>query len=181
MKLVIRLAKKSDIKNYTALLQKTYQDAYTNDKIGLTKECFSRKIFATKDTQEYLLSNLMSTKKQKTWLAFLENKLAGSLTIVDKGNECEVKGFYVATKLQGHGIGKKLWEKALKFAKSRDIVLDIYAHNKKTINIYKKWGFIVDKEKGIFYRHWPEWPEGLKAKSIYMRYREIKRIRHPAI
>jgi ribosomal protein S18 acetylase RimI-like enzyme len=171
MDVSMRLAKKSDIKDYTNLLQKTYQAAYTNDKIGLTKDCFSKKIFTTKDTQEYLLSNLAVNKKQKTWLSFLGKELAGTLTITDKGNECELKGFYVKTELQGQGIGKKLWMRALKFAKGRDITLDIYAHNKKTIGIYKKWGFSIDKKKGVFYRHWPEWPDELKAKSIYMRYK----------
>lgn len=78
----------------------------------------------------------------------------------------ELRGFYVAPKYQGRGIGKQLWLLAINFAKGKDIVLDLYAHNYRTINMYKKWEFFVDKKKGVFYRHWPE---GLKAKCIYMR------------
>jgi len=165
----IRLAKKSDIKKYTVLLQKTYQNAYTNEKIGLTKNCFSKKVFSTEDSQNYLKSSLVINAKQKTWIAFSGTKLIGSITIISKGKECELRGFYVDTKYQGKGIGKQLWKYALDFSNGKDIVLDIYAHNKKTINIYRRWGFVVDKKKGVFYRHWPEWPEGLKAKCIYMR------------
>lgn len=169
MEITIRLSKKSDIKKYTDLLQKTYEISYTNKKIGLKKECFSKKIFSTLDTQKYLKSNLSVNKKQKTWLAFIRKKLIGSITIIDKGKECELKGFYVSNEYQRKGIGKILFKKSISFAKGKDVVLDIYAHNRKTIVLYKKWGFIIDKKKGTFYRHWPEWPEGLKAKCLYMR------------
>jgi len=160
---------KDDIKEYTDLLQKTYEDAYTDESIGLTKECFSKEVFASTDTQKYLKSNLVINKKQKTWLAFLNSKLAGSITITDKGDECELRGFYVNPEYQGKGIGKRLWKRTLEFAGEKDVVFDIYAHNTRVIKMYKKWGFEVDKQKGVFYRHWPEWPEGLKAKCIYMR------------
>jgi len=38
--------------------------------------------------------------------------------------------------------------------------------------MYERWGWKLDTtrgEKGYFYRHWPEWPEGLQAKCQYMR------------
>ena len=172
MEIKIRFARKSDLKKYTDLLQRTYQEAYTNESLGLTKELFSKEIFNTPDTQKYLLGNLEVTDKQKTWLAFLKFKLIGSVTLTHKNGECEIRGFYVKTRHQGKGIGKKLWNLALKFSQGKDIVLDLYAHNTKTINMYKRWGFKIDKEKGEFYRHWPEWPEGIEAKCIYMRYKQ---------
>ena len=56
-------------------------------------------------------------------------------------------------------------------ASNKDITLDTYEHNKQTIEIYEKWGFKIDTEKGTFFRHWPEWPKDLKVKCIYMRYK----------
>ena len=170
MEISIRPSKKSDIKKYTYLLQKTYQASHTSKRLGLTEECFSRKIFSTLDTQKYLKSSLVVNNKQKAWLAFAGSKLVGAITIIDSGNTCELRGFYTALNYQGRGIGKQLWEKALNFASGKDVVLDLYSHNTKTIGIYKKWGFVTDKKKGNFYRHWPEWPEGLKVKCHYMRY-----------
>ena len=70
MKIKIRLAGESDLKKYTDLLQRTYQNAYTDEGLGLTKELFSEKIFGSPDTQKYLKSNLVINDKQKTWLAF---------------------------------------------------------------------------------------------------------------
>jgi len=169
MRVSIRLSRKSDIRQYTKLLQRTYQDAYTSEKLGLTKDCFSMKVFSTPDTQKYLKSSLIINKKQKTWLAFIGKKLVGSITMTESGKEFELRGFYVSPQHQGKGIGKQLWILAKDFAKRKDIILDIYAHNKRTISMYKKWGFVIDRKKGVFYRHWPEWPEGLKAKCIYMR------------
>lgn len=174
MKVSIRLARKSDIKEYTDLLQKTYQKAYTDESLGLTKNCFSKKVFSTPDTQKYLKSSLTINRKQKTWLAFFRSKMIGSITITDRGKEFELRGFYVATKYQGRGVGKQLWCLAISFASGKDIILDIYVHNKRTINMYKKWGFFIDKKKGVFYRHWPEWSEGLEAKCIYMRLSHTK-------
>lgn len=170
MNIIIRLAKKSDLQNYTKLLQKTYEDSYVDETLGLAKDLFSMEIFNSLDTQNYLSSNLVVNKKQKTWLAFVGLDLVGSITIAEKEDECELRGFYVASDFQGQGIGKRLWKLALNFSKNKDIVLDIYAHNTKTIEMYKRWGFKIDTQKGEFYRHWPEWPDGVKAKSIYMRY-----------
>jgi ribosomal protein S18 acetylase RimI-like enzyme len=169
MDINIRLAKKTDFPRYIKLIQKTFQDTYVDESIGLRKEHFSKKIFNTPDSQKYFLSTLKVDKKQKCWLAFLNQRLIGSITITDKGDVYDLKSFYVMTRYQGKGIGGKLWRLALDFAKRKDITLEIYFHNTKTIEIYKKWGFKIDKERGEFYRHWPEWPEGLRAKTIFMR------------
>ncbi len=169
MKIRFRLAVIEDLEAYTALLQQVYQDAYTNKDLGLTPECFSREVFMTPSTQEYLLSNLHHNETQQTWLAIGDNTLMGAVTIVDRGSECELRGFYVAVNLQGQGIGKQLFMKAKQFCAGKPIILDIYAHNLKTISLYQKWGFVIDETKPAFFRHWPEWPEGLQAKCIYMR------------
>jgi len=171
MEIIIRLATKSDLPQYTELLQKTYENAYTDESIDLKKEYFSKEIFNTQNTQEYLASNLEVNEKQKCWLAFDDQKLVGSITIIEREKDYELRGFYVAPEYQGKGVGKNLWELALDFTKEKDITLDIYAHNIKTIELYKKWGFEIDIKRGEFFRHWPEWPEGVKAKSIYMRYK----------
>jgi ribosomal protein S18 acetylase RimI-like enzyme len=171
----IRTGKLNDIKKYTDLLQTTYESAYVNNKLGLTKECFSKEVFASGDTQRYVKSHLLNNKTQKTWLAFEREKLVGSITcVIQNEREAELTGFYVHPDFQGRGIGKKLYNLALKFAGNRDLMLDIYAHNTKTIDTYKRWGWKLDTSrgnKGYFSRHWTDWPKGLKAKSMYMRLR----------
>ena len=172
MTINIRRAQTEDLSKYTELLQKTYEDACVNDAIGLTKECFSREIFNSQDTQKYLLSNLVNKDKQSCWLAFDQSDMVGYISIIEKEDEYELRGFYVSKEYQGHGIGKRLWNKVIKGVKDKDITLDIYEHNKSTIEIYKKWGFVIDISKGRFFRHWPEWPDNVKASCLYMRYHQ---------
>lgn len=173
MKIIIRLGRRKDLKKYTNLIQITSASAYVNKSLGLTKKFFSKKISNSKYSQNYLKSCLVNTKRQKTWLAFADNEIVGSITctLLNK-KEAELTGFYVSPKYQGRGIGKKLYQKAIDFAGKMDLILDTYAHNIKTISMYKKWGWKLDAsrgKKGYFFRHWPGWPEGLKAKEIYLR------------
>ncbi len=172
MNLTIRPAQPTDLPAYTDLLQQTYEVAYTDESIGLTKACFSPEIFATQRTQDYLKSHLVENDAQKTWLAFSENKLVAAITCILKdSHQAELTGFYVHPQFQNQGMGRRLYDQALAFAGKRDLVLDIYLHNHKTIEMYQKWGWQVDEsrgDKGYFSRHWPEWPENLTADCLYM-------------
>ncbi len=155
MKILMRLSTLKDLQEYTDLLQRTYTDAYTEDSLGLTKDCFSRKVFVSESTQDYLKSHLINNKKQRTWLAFTNSKMVGSITCIHQAkDECELTGFYVAPEYQNLGIGKKLYELALEFAVNKDLILDIYTHNTRAIEIYKKWEWKLDITRGkkrLFY------------------------------
>lgn len=169
----IRNAKLDDFIKYADLLQTTYQSAYTDDAIGLTPDCFSKEVFLSEDSQKYIESLLADTASHKTWLAVDGTELVGSATcIIRNDQEAELTGFYVHPNRQGSGIGKTLYVLVLAFSGERGLLLDTYLHNTKTINIYEKWGWKLDTsrgDKGYFTRHWPEWPDGLKAKCMYMR------------
>jgi ribosomal protein S18 acetylase RimI-like enzyme len=173
MRVLITSAGPADLPEYTHLLQTTYQRTYTSKETGLTKDCFSPEIFSEHSTQSYLKSHVVNTPNQHTWLARQENRLIGALTCINLNeNEAELTGFYVHPHFQGRGIGKKLYRQALIFAGNRDLVLDIYSHNHKTILMYQKWGWKLDKtrgENGYFYRHWPQWPKNLMVKCQYMK------------
>lgn len=171
MNLGIRPATPNDFSIYSTLLQKTYQDAYIDVAEGLTKECFSKEVFSSPRIQDYLKSNLIVNDTQKCWLAFEGDKLIGTVGIRKRSDDYELYGFYVATEYQGKGIGKKLWELAKEFAKGSDIVCDTYSRSTKSIDMYKRWGFKIDKEMGEFIREWPEWPKGIKAECLYLRYK----------
>ncbi len=151
------------------MMQATYEDAYVDDELGLTKECFSPEVFKSDDTQNYLKTKLVNTTQQKSWLALDRDRIVGSVAIECEGDSCEMTGFYVLPSYQGKGIGKQLWSRVLGFTRNKDITLDIYTHNKKTIELYRHWGFREDTTKPHFYRHWPEWPDGLQAEAMYMR------------
>jgi hypothetical protein len=82
MNITIRYSTPKDLEKYTDLLQQTYEYAYSDESIGLTKDCFSKSIFNTQNTQDYLKSYLINNDSQKTWLAFNEQRLIGSITCI---------------------------------------------------------------------------------------------------
>ena len=90
MNIEIRRAQSEDLPKYTELLQKTYEDAYVDESIGLTKACFSKEIFNSPDTQKYLASNLLTNNEQKCWLAFDGSKLIGSISIIKREEDYEL-------------------------------------------------------------------------------------------
>ncbi len=177
MRVQLRLARKGDLPAYTDLLQRTYELAFPNPTIGLTKTCFSKEVFATDDTQAYLKSNLLQSVRQRTWLAIVKNKPVGAITLEKKGTEYEMRGFYVDPAQQGRGIGKLLWKRALPFAESKPIILDLYTHSRQAIDLYKRWGFIIDRKKKRTWSHWPEWPKGVRARRLYMRLGNTRPVR----
>lgn len=164
----VREGTSADLPEYTNLLQRTYQNAYTNESLGLTAACFSREVFSSVNIQDYLLSNLTPTSG-KTWLVFSNGALVGSATVKDAGLACELYGVYVAPEYQGRGIGDVLWKRCLSFASGREIALGIWAHNKKGVAFWRKRGFALNLAKGESIRRWPEWPGGVTAKMIFMK------------
>jgi len=178
MEIEIRKAKLSDLEKYADLLQRTYQITYTDDKIGLKKEYFDKKYWQTQQAVEYLKSHLLNSQTKASWLAFDKNKLIGSVScsIIDNKNAW-LSGFYVDTKYQCKGIGKKLYKLVLDFVNNRDLQLEIYAHNIKTIEMYKRWGWKLDEStgnNGYYDLHWENWPKGLSAKCMYMKLKQMK-------
>jgi ribosomal protein S18 acetylase RimI-like enzyme len=147
----IRLAKLSDLKEYTNLLQTTYEFSYTNPKIGLTKECFSKEIFNTPKAQKNFKTSLINSSTQTTWLAFSNSKLIGSASckIIDKNN-AKFFGFYVHPDFQHIGIGTKLYSQVLKFSENRNLLLDTHLDNTKTLKIYKKL-YLLNPEKSTYF------------------------------
>lgn len=169
MNLSIRFATEEDFEKYSDLLQRTYEQAYVNEKIGLRKEHLSKEVFASDRIKKYLIVKLKKTNNLKTWLAFLGEKLVGVISLIEDKRECIVEGFYVDPDYQGRGIGKELWELVLKNRNGKNIVVEVNADNQKTLDMYRKWGFIRDWKRKVFYHHWPEWPEGIKTKNIYLK------------
>lgn len=171
--MIIRKATVNDFGIYADLLQRTYQVTYADDKLGLKKEYFDKKYWQTKLAEEYLKSHLVNSETRGSWLAFVGNKLVGAISCKNQDdNTVWLSGFYVDVKYQGMGIGKKLYQLVLDFAQKKELQLEVYAHNVRTIDIYKKWGWIINVSKGnngYYDLHWEKWPEGLVAKCMFMK------------
>ncbi len=162
----IRLARKSDFVKYAALIQKSAEAAYTNAKLGYTSDLFSKKVLSSAGMQGWMKSNLYPKPGQITWVAFLGSRMVGAMTVSSGRRRDEFRTLYIAPDVQGMGIGRVLFRRALEYSMRKEAILTMYPHNLKTLRIYRKWGFKKYGKSG--YHHWLAWPKGVRMKYIYM-------------
>jgi RimJ/RimL family protein N-acetyltransferase len=87
-------------------------------------------------------------------------KLVGNLTMArygdaEKSKHIRVLGMLVVEGYRGMGIGTKLMEYALRWAREREgvekVVLGVFSNNKRAFRLYEKFGFKVE---GVRKRHY---------------------------
>lgn len=86
------------------------------------------------------------------WLALSGEEVIGTIAIQEKDPLiAEIKRMFVAPKFQGKGVGQKLLDTALDFAKSQSykhVYLETDALMKRAHRFYEKNGFRVYKDYG---------------------------------
>lgn len=78
------------------------------------------------------------------WIAEENNHVIGTIGIIIKENQCAVmKKFFIASKYRSKGIGLKLYQKLIEFAKKniKHIILDTPSTAVKSHRFYEKSGF----------------------------------------
>ncbi len=93
-----------------------------------------------------MLKEIFQDKKEKIFVATEKNKIIGYIGIRQEKQICELTLLAVLKEYQGKGIGKRLFEYALRIAKrnkSKKIILEVREGNLKAINLYRKQGFVV--------------------------------------
>jgi len=137
-----------DAREINQLYFDTWIKTYPNKDYGVSQE----------DLEEWLRPSLSedSVKNNQEWLGNLPENVSVSVVrdkdkivgfcYVTKGDNSEhnkLRSIYVNTDYQGKGIGKALWNDAIKFF-STDIPTDVQvvAYNENAINFYKSLGFV---------------------------------------
>jgi GNAT superfamily N-acetyltransferase len=164
----IRAITPADLPAYIGLVQRTSQATYVNPEVGFTPELFSPAVYQQPWLRDYLSARVVPVPGKHVWVAFIKDKLIGTVTIVEMGEVCELLGLYVDTSYHGQGVGSQLWQTALKAVGRREIVLNTYTHN-PTVAIYKHWGFVEDTSKPHFPSEWPGLAPDATAEGFYMR------------
>jgi ribosomal protein S18 acetylase RimI-like enzyme len=129
--------------------RQVYQKSYPRPELGITKDLFSKEIFASPRIKSYFTYKCTPTAEQKCWLALDAEGVILGVVAAHRYNEyCEMQSFYVSPECQGQGIGHALYEKVLEFAGKLPIQVDVVEYMQTTIDMYKHWGFEVDTNKG---------------------------------
>lgn len=96
--------------------------------------------------------------KGRFWIAFDSNKVIGTVAIKDLGkNIAKLKRMFVLIDYHGSGIGQKLLDHAINFAKNQSftkIILNTHRLMGRAHQFYEKNNFIKKDKKGTkFYRY----------------------------
>lgn len=144
--------------------QPIYQATYPNSKYRINAEHFSDALFTSSHTLGYLRDTFRNDSTHRAYVAWNESKIVGTITIQRQPDYYEIQGFYVEVDSQGNGLGKQLMSHALQFYEGDlPIRVEVAETNKRTVQMYKRWGFVRDMgygNNGVEEWHFEEWDEG---------------------
>jgi ribosomal protein S18 acetylase RimI-like enzyme len=124
----------------------TWLDTYPNEELGITREDIEisyKDAFKPEEVKKLKVKIGNGDESVKRLVAKIGDKIVGVATAAKGKDNNELRTIYVLPQYQGQGVGKKLWEEAKKFFDpSKDIIVQVVAYNKDTIEFYKKIGFV---------------------------------------
>ena len=149
---VVRKVNEKDLNVLTNL----FYEFYTKFNMQQTLKGDVRELLKVKDSHGfslYMASSYLDIP-YITYVAEINNKLIGYISgyRIDKkhyiySSEFEIIDWFVTEEYRGQGIGRKLYDAILDFAKLNKIKvikLEVFFDNKKTIEIYERMGFVKD-------------------------------------
>ncbi|MHC0440581.1 GNAT family N-acetyltransferase [Flavobacterium sp. 3-210] len=145
---MISKATLADIPALTILINSAYRGE--TSKKGWTTEAH---LLEGKRTDEQEITSIFQNPKN-TILKFTENdKIIGSVLLVEKGHQLYLGMLTVSPELQNSGIGKKLLAEAenhAKFLNLSSIIMTVISVREELIAWYKRHGYVDTGEREAF-------------------------------
>ena len=145
---MITKATLQDIPALTILINSAYRGE--TSKKGWTTEAH---LLEGKRTDEEEMTEILQDPKN-TFLKFTENdKIIGSVLLVEKGQQLYLGMLTVSPELQNSGIGKKLLAEAENHAKTlglSSIIMTVISVREELIAWYKRHGYVDTGEREAF-------------------------------
>lgn len=145
---MITKATLQDIPALTTLINSAYRGE--TSKKGWTTEAH---LLEGKRTDEQEMTEIFLDSKN-TILKFTENdKIIGSVLLVEKGNQLYLGMLTVSPELQNSGIGKKLLAEAENHAKTlglSSIIMTVISVREELLNWYKRHGYVDTGKREAF-------------------------------
>jgi ribosomal protein S18 acetylase RimI-like enzyme len=145
--ITIRSAVPDDAYDIQNVFYKTWLETYPNKEIGITKEDIEE-MFKDGFTDEKINArkeNIKSISDNGRLLVAVDdqtNKAVGLCRIYVRENYNQLQAIYILPEFQGKGVGKMLWNEALKFFDAdKDILVQVATYNAQAIKFYERLGF----------------------------------------
>lgn len=146
-----------DVPQIQEVFYRTWLETYPNDEIGITRVDIEEQ-FKDRFSQEYIAKRAENLSKMPENQNFLVAKYLGNVVgvcrMIIRDEYNQLQSIYVLPEYQRLGIGKMFWNKALDFfEKNKKIIVQVATYNVKTIEFYKKLGFIDTGKRFTEERH----------------------------
>ncbi len=142
----IRKATPDDVLGLHQVYYITWLDTYPNKEFNITKEDIIFK-YESRLTPEKIIERKLkiSQIKDNELMLVIEknNKIIALCNAVQKEDYNQLQAIYVLPDYQRLGLGLILWSEAQKiFSPQKNIIVHVASYNNKSINFYKKLGFV---------------------------------------
>lgn len=126
---------------YRLFCQRAYLSTYARPDLGVPAELFSVESFSTTSTIDYFNSLF----EDSVWLMVDQtNTVVGGVAAAKtEDGYCMMKGLYIDPALQGNGYGRHLFGLVREFAGDLPIKIEVIQYMERTLELYKRWGFMV--------------------------------------
>ena len=140
-------AQDTDIPALSNLCADTFRETFSHDNTEEELQAFFDEVY-----NHDVLKCELDHDESETYLAYVDDVLAGYLKVNWGGaqterkleNAFEVQRIYVLKAYQGYGVGRALFDKAMRIAESGDFAwawLGVWEKNYKAQHFYKHYGF----------------------------------------
>jgi len=133
------------------VIKSSWYATYVTPEIGITKEDIDAMYAQSENQQIETFRKRVESPKENdiTLVAKEDDKVLGIIRLIILDDHIRVRTLYVHPEFTGKGIGTMLWNEAQKHIPSDKNVIAFPAEYTKSIDWYKKIGFVETGEKKI--------------------------------
>ncbi len=150
MNITIVPATSGDAKDMQEVFYKAWLVTYPNKEYGITVddiEYFFKDAFTEETIRDRAEKLANPPANMKMFVAKQEGKVVGLCRIILHPDKNQFQAIYILPEYQGKGIGKLLWNEALKiFDNTKETIVHVAVYNAKAIKFYEGLGF---KDSGL--------------------------------
>lgn len=149
--ITISIPKPEDAEGMNEVIKSSWYSTYITPEIGITKEDIDT-MYAQSEKQQieaFRKRTELSKENDITLVARDDDKIVGIIRLIILDDHVIVRTLYVHPNYTGKGIGTKLWNQAQKHMPSEKNIIAFPALHTKSIDWYKKMGFVETGEQKI--------------------------------
>jgi len=142
-KIDIVAATPEDARAFEEVTRQSWLETFPNEEHHISRADIEER-FADMDARSALLHERMQHPKDRELylLAKRGNEVLGVCRLVMRAHENEIQNFFILPAQTGRGIGRQLWNQALKLSEpGKELMLRVATYNAEAIEFWKHLGF----------------------------------------